>query len=54
MKNEAGDTNEVLEEAAEDTEEGGVNSEQKIISEKFSCNLNWRSIVKPESKSPFP
>lgn len=53
MKNEAGDTNEVLEEAAEDTEEEGVNSEQKIISEKFSCNLNWRFIVKPESKSPI-
>ena len=54
MKNEAGDTNEVLEEAAEDTEEEGVNSKQKIISEKFSCNLNWRFIVKPESKSPIP
>ena len=54
MKNEAGDTNEVLEEAAEDTEEEGVNSEQKIISEKFSCNLNWRFIVKPESKSQSP
>jgi len=53
VKNEAGDTNEVLEEAAEDTEEEGVNSEQKIISEKFSCNLNWRFIVKPESKSPI-
>ena len=53
MKNEAGDTNEVLEEAAEVTEEEGVNSEQKIISEKFSCNLNWRFIVKPESKSPI-
>ena len=54
MKNEAGDTNEVLEEAAEDTEEEGVNSEQKIISQKFSCNLNWRFTVKPESKSPIP
>ena len=54
MENEAGDTNEVSEEAAEDTEEEGVNSEQKIISEKFSCNLNWRFIVEPESKSPIP
>ena len=39
MQNEAGDTNEVSEEAAEDTEEEGVKSEQKIISENFSCNL---------------
>ena len=29
MENEAGDTNEVSEEAAEDTEEEGVKSEQK-------------------------
>ena len=36
MKNEAGDTNEVLEETAEDTEEEGVNSEQKIIGDLLS------------------
>ena len=53
-EDEAGEMNEVTEEAAQDTEEEGVNSEQKIISEKFSCNLNWRFIVKPESKSPIP
>ena len=47
VENEAGDTNEVSEEAAEDKEE----KEQQIIS---GCNLNWRFIVKPESKSPIP
>ena len=34
MKNEAGDTNEVLEEAAEDTEEEGVNCQAQVQSPK--------------------
>ena len=55
MKNEAGDTNEVLEEAAEDTEEKGVKIRtENLISENFRCNLNWRFIVNTESKSPIP
>ena len=56
MYNEAGDTNEVTEEAAQDTkeEEVKIRRKKKLISENFSCNLNWRFIVKPKSKSPMP
>ena len=54
-ENEAGDMNEITEEAAEDTEEKGVKIRtENLISENFRCNLNWRFIVNTESKSPIP
>ena len=54
MYNEAGDTNEVTEKAAQDTKEEEVKiRKKKLISENLSCNLNWRFIVKPKSPSPL-